>query len=137
MIFEITDANSLPFVVKATLILLSSIVDSATKTGMKLMIIGFFVIIIGLAIIAGLFISATTPWYSRDADKDGIYDEDEKNPDDNNEGVSDDEEQKLKTDPNNPDTDGDTLLDFMERYHYFTNPNIEDKIEDRFKKFGF
>lgn len=108
--------------------------ESATKTGKIIMVIGFFAIIIGLGIIASLFSYYTsTPWYSGDTDRDGIKDEDEIFPDYDNDGLLSDEEREIITDPNNPDTDGDGLLDFMEIYHYFTNPNNKDEITDRFK----
>lgn len=92
--------------------------DQATKSGMIIMIVGFFIVIIGLSIITGLFYYATQPWYNIDTDRDGL---------------TNDEEKKIGTDPNNPDTDGDGLTDGMEVYDYFTDPKKFDKFEDRFK----
>lgn len=95
--------------------------EPATKAGMKLMMIGFFAIIVGLSIIAGLFYFANEPWYSGDLDRDGLKREDEL---------------YLGTDPKNPDTDGDGLLDGEEWFYYFTDPTTENLSEDRFKNIG-
>jgi len=95
--------------------------ESETKTGMRLMIIGFFAIIIGLAIIAALFFYANEQWFSGDTDRDGIYDEDEL---------------EIGTDQTNPDTDRDGLFDGMEEYYYYTDPKTKDNFEDRFKNIG-
>ena len=92
--------------------------ESGTKTGMRIMIIGFFAIIIGLSIIAAIFFYANEQWFSGDSDRDGIYDEDEL---------------LLETDPKNPDTDGDGLFDGAEEYYYYTDPKTEDNPTDRFK----
>ncbi|MGO5092402.1 Mbeg1-like protein [Clostridium sp. LCP25S3_F10] len=51
-----------------------------------------------------------------DSDKDGLSDEDEK---------------LYKTDPNNPDTDGDKLSDGQEVLLYHTNPLLKDTDGDR------
>lgn len=46
--------------------------------------------------------------------------------DSDGDGLSDEDEQKLGTDPNNPDTDGDGLLDGDEVEEYKTDPNDAD-----------
>ena len=92
--------------------------ESGTTTGMRIMIIGFFAIIIGLSIIAVLFFYANEQWFSGDTDRDGMYDDDER---------------ELGTDPANPDTDGDGLFDGMEEYYYYTDPKTRGNLEDRFK----
>jgi hypothetical protein len=45
-------------------------------------------------------------------------------------GLTDDEERKLGTDPYNPDTDGDGLNDYQEVRIYFTNPLNPDTDGD-------
>jgi len=45
-------------------------------------------------------------------------------------GLTDDEERKLGTDPYNPDTDGDGLTDYQEVRIYFTNPLNPDTDGD-------
>ena len=69
-----------------------------------------------------------------DTDGDGLSDEKElelgtepNNPDTDNDGLTDGEEvNKYKTDPLNPDTDYDALLDGAEVYDYKTNPLERD-----------
>ena len=92
--------------------------EPATKAGMRLMIIGFFAIIIGLFMIAVLLHAANENWFLDDTDRDGISNEDER---------------EIGTDPNNPDTDGDGLFDGVEEYYYYTDPKTKDNFEDRFK----
>ena len=50
--------------------------------------------------------------------------------DSDNDGLTDDEEQQLGTDPNNPDTDGDGLNDGDEVNVYNTNPTLVDTDGD-------
>ena len=45
-------------------------------------------------------------------------------------GIPDHQERRLKTDPFNPDTDGDNLTDYEEVYVYFTNPLVKDTDGD-------
>ncbi len=47
-----------------------------------------------------------------------------------NDGLKDAEEEMLKTDPKNPDTDGDGLNDFTEVKTYTTNPLVVDTDKD-------
>ncbi len=47
-----------------------------------------------------------------------------------NDGLTDAQEKILGTDPKNPDTDGDGLLDGDEYFNYFTNPLKADTDED-------
>ncbi|ABS35729.1 DUF2974 domain-containing protein [Clostridium botulinum] len=51
--------------------------------------------------------------------------------DSDKDGLSDDEEKLYKTDPNNPDTDGDKLSDGQEVLLYHTNPLLKDTDGDR------
>jgi len=57
-----------------------------------------------------------TPMTARDTDRDGL---------------TDNEEERLGTDPTNPDTDGDGLLDGDEVNTYGTDPNDWDTDKDR------
>lgn len=50
-----------------------------------------------------------------------------------NDGLKDSEEEMLKTDPKNPDTDGDGLNDFEEVKTYTTNPLVVDTDGDGLK----
>jgi hypothetical protein len=47
-------------------------------------------------------------------------------------GLKDDEEKAVSTDPNNPDSDGDGLSDFDEVKIYRTNPLLKDTDGDTF-----
>ncbi len=70
----------------------------------------------------------------KDSDADGLTDEEEAklgtdphNPDTDNDGLSDfDEVRKYHTDPLNPDSDYDGLKDGAEVFTYFTDPNNRD-----------
>ncbi len=68
---------------------------------------GYYSVGIGLTLVSG--------WGGSDHDKDGLTKR---------------EEQKLGTDPNNPDTDGDGLMDGEEVNTYFTNPLNPDTDAD-------
>lgn len=50
--------------------------------------------------------------------------------DSDNDGISDAEELKYGTDPNNLDTDGDGLTDYLEVYSFKTNPLVKDTDGD-------
>lgn len=56
--------------------------------------------------------------------------------DSDGDGLTDDEERALGTDPNDPDTDGDTLSDGDEVTLYGTNPNEVDSDADGFRDDG-
>ncbi len=71
---------------------------------------GYFSAGIGLTLVSG--------WGGSDHDKDGLTKR---------------EEQELGTDPNNPDTDGDGLMDGEEVNKYFTNPLNPDTDADGLK----
>lgn len=70
----------------------------------------------------------------KDSDADGLTDEEElrigtdpHNPDTDRDGLSDfDEVRKYGTDPLNPDTDFDGLKDGAEVFHYTTDPKLRD-----------
>jgi outer membrane protein OmpA-like peptidoglycan-associated protein/opacity protein-like surface antigen len=70
----------------------------------------------------------------KDSDADGLTDEEElqigtnpHDPDTDKDGLSDfDEVRKFKTDPLNPDTDYDGLKDGVEVFSYKTNPTLRD-----------
>ena len=76
--------------------------------------------------------------YSEDPDKDGLsMDEEEKlgtdpcNPDTDNDGLSDgDEVFKYKTDPKRSDSDGDELSDWQEIFTHDTEPTLPDSDGD-------
>lgn len=65
---------------------------------------------------------------SRDADRDGIGDN--ADIDDDNDGLSDDDEQLFGTNALIQDTDGDGLSDYDEVYTYGTDPTIADTDGD-------
>ena len=50
--------------------------------------------------------------------------------DDDLDGLTDEEEEEYATDPNNPDSDGDGLLDGEEVYQYETQPDNPDSDGD-------
>lgn len=80
-------------------------------------------------------------WKDSDSDNDGLLDNEEealgtdpKNPDSDGDGLSDSEEvKKYSTNPLNPDTDGDGLNDKFEVFDSKTNPNNADTDGDSLK----
>ena len=70
-----------------------------------------------------------------DSDADGLLDEEERrlgtdpyDPDTDRDGLKDGPEiHKHKTNPLNPDTDGDGILDGLEIYRHQTNPLVSDR----------
>jgi len=65
-------------------------------------------------------------WTAGPEDSEGT----QMNIDTDNDGLSDDFENSIGTDPNNPDTDGDGIPDGIEIYEYKTDPNDPDTDND-------
>ncbi len=87
----------------------------------------------------GLNLFAFVQSMNDDLDGDGLKNDEEKqigtdplNPDTDGEGLRDGEEvMTYKTNPLNPDTDGDELNDKVEIFTYKTNPNNKDSDNDK------
>ena len=112
--------------------------DDASKKGIKIMLIGFILMGIGFASMAYMTYYYAHPFmFQSDSDYDGLFDDEEEflktNPqvaDMDEDGLTDGEEVNwYYTDPLQSDTDGDQLLDGDEVF-YYTNPLNRDTDGD-------
>jgi len=109
-----------PFIISSIHEVYSARKDKTNKTesvwGLRLLIIGFIVLILGFAIIFLIMVFASTPFMFRsDSDSDFLLNDLESN---------------YGTDPLNPDTDNDGLLDGHEIFNYNTDPLKSDTDND-------